>query len=240
MLKIMQERGDFIVKKKSKTAALILASGLGGILGVSLTLISDFILIGRPESSFSFFKLGTESMAGFPQWRITIGTFLGIIVIPMQLSGLVTMYYGLKSAGKIKALAVVLVTAHSLILAVAFHMSYAFIASGWKLYYELGFGDVIALKMLKRFDYYWRIIIVIMAVEIIFTSIVYSVIILRGNTLYPKWMALFNPMFVLVYTYLIILFIPHPVGGFVAPAFLNLATLMFFIFSTVTVYRRLT
>lgn len=228
------------MKKKSKVATIILIMGLIGILGVLLTLVSDFILIGRPVSSFSFFKLGTESMAGFPQWRITIGTFLGILVIPMQLAGLGTMYHSLKLAGKIKALIVVLINAHTLILAVAFHVSYAFIASGWKLYFELGKGDIIALKMLKRFDYYWKIIIVIMAIELAFSSIVFAVIILRGNTLYPKWMALFNPIFVLFYTYLIILFMPHPVGGFVAPAFLNLATLIFFILSTVTVYKRLT
>lgn len=228
------------MKRKSKTAVIILLMGFVGIFGVLLTLVSDFILIGRPGSSYSFFKLGTESMAGFPQWRITIGTFLGILVIPMQLAGLGPMYYSLKHSGKIKALIIALTTAHTLILAVAFHVSYAFIASGWKLYYELGPGDIIALKMLKRFDYYWRIIIIIMAIELIFSSIFYSVIILRGNTLYPKWMALFNPMLVLIYTYLIILFIPHPVGGFVAPAFLNLATLFFLILSTITVYRKLT
>lgn len=228
------------MKKKSKVTTTILVMGLVGVLGVLLTLVSDFILIGRPVSSYSFFKLGTESMAAFPQWRITIGTFLGILVIPMQLAGLLPMYYSLKFAGKVKALIVVLINAHTLILAVAFHVSYAFIASGWKLYYEIGAGDAIALKLLKRFNYYWKILIIIMTIELLFSSIFYAVIILRGKTLYPKWMALFSPIFVLGYTYLIILFIPHPVGGFVAPAFLNLATLIFLILSTVTVYKKST
>lgn len=227
------------MKEKTRTATIVLSLGLAGILGVLLTLLSDFILIGRPASSYSFFQLGTESMTHLSQWRITVGTFLGIFVIPLQLAGLGTIYYGLKPAGKIRSLTVVLTTAHTLIMAVAFHISYAFIASGWKLYYELGPGDVIAEKMLNMFDFYWRLIIIIMAVELVFSSIYFIIIILRKNTFYPKWMALFNPMCTLLYTYILIVFIPHPVGGFVAPAFLNLSTLGFLILSTITVYRRI-
>jgi hypothetical protein len=222
-----------------KTAKFVLIMGLIGITGVLLTIISDFILIGRPSSSNAFFKLGTESMADLSQWRITVGAFLGIIVIPIQIVGLATIYYGLKSAGKIKAIIIVLTTAHTLMMAVAFHTSYAFIASGWNLYYELGTRDLIAEKMINRFGYYWKIIIIIMSVELIFSSTYFVFLILRGNTLYPKWMALFSPFCVLLYMYPVVLIAPKPIGGFIAPAFLNLATLVFFILSTITVYKKL-
>jgi hypothetical protein len=222
-----------------KTAKFVLIMGLIGIIGVLLTIISDFILIGRPSSSNAFFKLGTESMADLSQWRITVGAFLGIIVIPIQIVGLTTIYYGLKSAGKIKAIIIVLTTAHTLMMAVAFHTSYAFIASGWNLYYELGTRDLIAEKMINRFGYYWKIIIIIMSVELILSSAYFVFLILRGNTLYPKWMALFSPLCVLVYMYPVVLIAPKPIGGFIAPAFLNLATLVFFILSTITVYKKL-
>lgn len=222
-----------------KTAKFVLIMGLIGITGVLLTIISDFILIGRPSSSNAFFKLGTESMADLSQWRITVGAFLGIIVIPIQIVGLATIYYGLKSAGKIKAIIIVLTTAHTLMMAVAFHTSYAFIASGWNLYYELGTRDLIAEKMINRFGYYWKIIIIIMSVELIFSSAYFVFLILRGNTMYPKWMALFSPFCVLLYMYPVVLIAPKPIGGFIAPAFLNLATLVFFILSTITVYKKL-
>jgi hypothetical protein len=222
-----------------KTAKFVLIMGLIGITGVLLTIISDFILIGRPSSSNAFFKLGTESMADLSQWRITVGAFLGIIVIPIQIVGLATIYYGLKSAGKIKAIIIVLTTAHTLMMAVAFHTSYAFIASGWNLYYELGTKDIVAEKMINRFGYYWRIIIIIMSVELILSSAYFVFLILRGNTLYPKWMALFSPFCVLLYMYPVVLIAPKPIGGFIAPAFLNLATLVFFILSTITVYKKL-
>lgn len=221
------------------TAKFVLVMGLIGITGVLTTIISDFILIGRAISAIDFFKLGTENMADFPQWRIIIGAFLGIIAIPFQIAGLTTIYYGLKPAGRTKALLTVLTLAHTLMMAVAFHTSYAFIASGWNLYYELGVGDIIAEKMINRFGYYWMIIIIIMAVELILISVYYVSLILRGKTLYPKWMALFNPPCVLLYIYPLLLIAPKPIGGFIAPAFLNLATLIFLILSTVTVYKKL-
>lgn len=222
-----------------KRAKFVLIMGLIGITGVLLTIISDFILIGRPSSANAFFKLGTESLADLSQWRITVGAFLGIIVIPFQIAGLTTIYYGLKSAGKTKAIITVLTIAHTLMMAVAFHTSYAFIASGWNLYYELGSRDIVAEKMMNRFGYYWKIIIIIMAVELIFISAYFVFLILRGNTLYPKWMALFSPICLLLYMYPVVLIAPKPVGGFIAPAFLNLATLVFFILSTVTVYKKI-
>jgi hypothetical protein len=209
--------------KPEKKARVVLIVGLIGIAGVLLTIASDFILIGRPSSAKAFFKLGTESMAYLSQWRITIGAFLGIIVIPFQIAGLAAIYYGLKPAGRTKALITALTTSHTLMMAVAFHTSYAFIASGWNLYYEIGIGDKVAEKMINRFAYYWKIIIIIMAVELIFSSAYYVFLILRGNTLYPKWMALFSPISVLFYMYPVVLIAPKPIGGFIAPAFLNLA-----------------
>lgn len=225
--------------KLQKEAKIVLIMGLIGIAGVLVTIVSDFILIGRPSSASAFFKLGTESLAALSQWRIIVGAFVGIIVIPFQIAGLATIYYGIKTAGRTKALIVVLTTAHTLMMAVAFHTSYAFTASGWNLYYELGFGDRVAEKMMYRFGYYWMIIIVIMAVELIFSSSFFVFLILRGSTLYPKWMALFSPACVLLYMYPIVLAAPNPIGGFIAPAFLNLATLVFFVLSTVTVYKRI-
>lgn len=224
---------------KSSKSGLILLGGLTGITGVLITIISDFILLGRPVDAYTFFRIGTETMAGLADWRITVGTFLGVFIIPLQIAGLITIYYGLKPAGKFLSLSVVIPNAHGLIMAVAFHVSYAFIGSGWKLYYELGSDNPISSLMMKRFDYYWKIIIVIVSIELLFSSICFIIAVLKGNSLYPKWMALFNPVCIFALVFLLIFAIPAPVGGFIAPTYLNLSTLVFFILSTVTVYKKL-
>lgn len=227
-------------KETSRTDIVLVLSVLG-IIGVLITIVSDLILLGRPINAISFFKLGmgTENMANVAQWRITLGSILGVVVLPLQIAGLITVYQGLKTAGKVLPLVAVITDIHALIMGVAFHISYAFIGSGWKLYYEMGSGNQIASQLVKQFAFYWKLLIIIMAAEILFASIVYVFLILKGNTLYPRWMAILNPVCVLLFLFPIIYIAPAPVGGFIAPTYMNLSTMVFFIFSTVVIYKKL-
>ena len=227
------------MQKQSCSAGLVLTWGLVGIMGALLTAASDLVLLGRPNSAYSFFKLGTETMAVLPQWRITAGTFIGVAALPFQLAGLISLYYGLKPAGRVIPPVVLLTTAHALIMGVAFHASYAFIGSGWRLYYEMGQGNAAVLELIEKFDYYWRIIIIAALGELLIASILFVFLVLAGKTLYPKWMSLLNPICILLFMYCLIIILPAPIGGFVAPAYINLSTIAFLILSTVTVYRKM-
>lgn len=227
------------MERKMSKAETVLALSLVGIFGVFLTIISDLILLGRPVSAYSFFELGTESMVGIAQWRITAGTFIGVFMLPFQIAGLISLYHGLKPSGKLLPALVILVDAHALIMGVAFHASYAFIGSGWKLFYLSGSDNKLTAEIMQRFDSYWKLIIIIMMAELVFGSVIYGLLVLLGKTLYPKWMALLNPLFVMIVLLLVVSPIPAPVGGFVGPAILNMATLVFFIGSTIIIYKKL-
>ena len=226
-------------QQKTSKANIVLALGLVGIIGVLLTIVSDFILIGRPNSASTFLKLGTESMADIAQWRITLGAFIGIVVLPFQIAGLISVYHGLRPSGRVMPIIVVITNAHALIMGVAFHISYAFIGSGWKLYYESGPGNKITTEIVARFDFYWKIIVIIMFTELLFSSIIYILLIFKGHTLYPKWMASLNPLCILLFIFPIIYILPAPFGGFIAPACFNITTMMFFIISTAVIYKKL-
>ena len=114
---------------RTKEAKRVFWLGLIGIVSVLVTIISDFILIGKPNSAYGFLLLGTESMWDIPMWRIAVGTFVGVFVLPFQVLGLVSIYYGLKPAGKMIQRSIVGISAHALIMGVAFHMAYALIGS---------------------------------------------------------------------------------------------------------------
>lgn len=225
------------MRKKASEADIVLTLGLVGILGVLLTIISDLILIGKPISAYSFLKLGTESMADISQWRITVGAFIGVIVLPFQILGLIPVYYGLKPSGRVLPIIVVITNAHALIMGVAFHISYAFIGSQWKVYYETGLG--ITSDIIKRFDFYWKLIIIIVLIELLFSSIIYVLAIMSGRSLYPKSMAILNPLSVLILVFPIIFILPAPIGGFLASAYVNISTMVFFSISTFVIYKRL-
>lgn len=205
----------------------IINCGIIGIIAIIITIISDFFLIGVANSSYSFFKLGTESMANIPKWRITLGTFLGIISIPFQGLGLVPLYYSFKNGEKRKAIVMISLLTHASFLAVGFHISYAFIAGGWNLFYKIGKTNEFAIELMKRFDYLWRISLLIMGIEFIIASLIFVFSVLNTKTLYPRWMAICNPVFILIFTFLIIYPIPYPLGGYLAPAMLNISSLIF-------------
>ena len=212
--------------------------GLVGIIGVLLTIASDLVLLGRPDTGYSFFKLGTSSMTGIESWRITAGTFVGVFLLPFQIAGLISLYHGLRPSGRFLPMTVVLMDAHALIMGVAFHVSYAFIASGWKMF-AAGMGNKDAFGLISDFDFYWKLIIVIMFSELAASSVIFILLVLKGKTLYPKWMAILNPLCVTAFMLLAIPMIPSPVGGFVGPAVLNLSTLIFFVLSTALIYKKL-
>lgn len=219
-------------------AKIVLISGMVGIIGVLFTIISDLILLGRPESGYSFFLLPTECMAWIPGWRIALGTFLGVFMLPFQIGGLVPMYIGLKPSGKAVPAIAGLVGAHGLIMGVAFHTTYAFLAGGWKLLHSEGPEASGPSALMNDFQFYWRLIIVIMVTELILLSVIYVVTVLRGHSIFPKWMAAFNPAVIMAAVILVLLALPSPVGGYAAPTMLNLSTLVFFILSTSVIYKR--
>lgn len=222
----------------TKESKFILKLGLIGITGVLITIISDFILIGKPSAAYGFLLNGTESMWDIPTYRITVGVFVGVVALPFQLLGLVPVYYALKYSRKALAAITVITYVHALLMGIAFHMSYAFIGSGWKLNHRPD-ATQITSELMQQYDLYWTILMVIMITEILLCSVIYAVIVAKGKTLYPRWMAIFSPASVVAFTLPIVFLLPYPIGGYIAPACLNITTLVFFILTQTVMYRRL-
>lgn len=227
-----------MVKKASKSD-VILALSLLGMLSVLVTIISDFILIGKSSTAFSFLVLGTESMWDIEPWRITAGAFIGVVVLPFQLLGLVPLYFALKPAGKVLPIIAVLTNAHMLLMGVAFHISYAYIGSGWIVYHKNELTNQITSEIVDKFDSYWMILAVIIVIELLFSSIIYIIVVLKGKSLFPKWMAIFNPLCIVLFTFPLVFILPAPIGGYIAPAYLNLSTMIFFVLIISVGYKRI-
>jgi hypothetical protein len=216
------------MEDSTKRNEYIIKLGWIGIISVLITIISDFILLGKSSSAFDYLVNGTETMWDIPTYRITMGTFIGVIILPFQVMGLIPVYYALKPAGKIISAVILIINAHALMMGVAFHISYAYIGSAWKLNHLVATKDI-TLELIKQYDIYWTILIVTIAAEILVSSVIYSVVIAKGKTLYPQWMAIFSPAIVVVCTLALVVLIPSPLGGYFAPAFLNISTFVFFL-----------
>jgi hypothetical protein len=219
----------------SKIRRNIFICGIIGITAVIITIISDFILLSKGTDAYTFFKLNTETMAGLPHWRILWGTFLGVAVLPLQITGLIPLYYGLKPAGKIKALIVFITIAYALIIAVGFHAVYAFIGSAWNVFHATGASNLHFQNLMSKFNLYWTILLIFMGISLCITTVIYITALYTKKTLFPKWMIFLNPVTLFLFMFLIIIILPAPLGGFIAPAYLNLATLLFYILLLCTI-----
>lgn len=204
-----------------------------GMLSVLITIISDFILLGKSNSAIGFFAFGTETMWDIDPWRITLGTFIGVFALPFQLLGLLPLYFAFKPAGRLLQILTVIGNAHAILMGVAFHMSYAYIGRGWALYHQNDISKEITIKMINSFLFHWLILLIIMSLEIILSSIIYIVMVIKGKTLFPKWMAVFSPIGIILIIFPVILAFPYPIGGYIAPACLNIATFMFFLITRI-------
>jgi hypothetical protein len=216
------------LEDSTKKTSLILKLGWIGIISVLITIISDFIMLGKPSSAYTYFVNGTETMWDISTYRIAMGTFMGVIILPFQVMGLIPLYYALKPAGKVKSAVILILNVHALLMGVAFHISYAFMGSAWKLNHRVDAPDF-TLELIKQYDKYWTILIITIAIEILVSSVIYTVVVAKRKTLYPKWMAIFSPAIVVACILGLVVLIPSPLGGYFAPAFLNISTLVFFL-----------
>jgi hypothetical protein len=221
------------LENKNLQVKLVIILSALGMLSVLITIISDFLLLGKPDSAVNFFIIGTETMWDIDPWRITLGTFIGVFALPFQLLGLLPLYFALKPAGRILPIITVIGNAHALLIGVAFHMSYAYIGRGWALYHQNDISKEISSKMMDSFSFYWLTLLVIMSLEILLSSLVYIILVIKRKTLFPKWMAIFSQIVIILITFTVLLAFPYPIGGYIAPASINVATLIFFMITRV-------
>lgn len=213
--------------------------GLIGIIGALTTIASDVILIGIPGKGSVFFTFGTEIMADISNARISVGTFLGVFSLPLQIAGLVPIYYGLKSANEIMAMITVSIFSHALMVGVAFHGAYAYIAGAWKLDHSISTNNPLIQDMMGKFDFYWRLVGSVILFELFIGSILFIIIVLGKKTLFPRWIILFNPFFITIFFCFVVYNLPGSLGGYIAPIFANLSTLLCFIIPTIIAYRNI-
>lgn len=220
---------------KRSSSGLILATGVVGALGAFLMAVGDVILLGRPISGPAFFatEMGRGNMVYLPQWRLALGSTLGVVVVPLQIVGFWQVLEALKPAGRWRSWPVFLIMAHMLIVGGAVHSTFMFVGTGLKAHHSLVEASGTGLpEMLAYFFSYQTVLYLIAGVELIVASSWFVVAVLSGKTAYPRWMAVLNPFILVALTTLLGMAMPAPVGGYLAPTQFNSGILLFFVIST--------
>ncbi len=196
----------------------LIASILVG-LGEYFLHYSDEIL--DHAAHYEFFRFVTLE-------NITIGHFLAVIGLPFYFAGYIHIYQMLRSGNEKLA---------RIVLGIGF---IAFAIGGIWIGSRASIGNVVHLKeampsttyqnLLDHYTNHMEILVKVLRIVIAVLSFVFAITILKGNTFYKKWMAICNPIIILILLVLIGKTIPS-IGKHTLPILMNVTHFILFTLS---------
>jgi hypothetical protein len=210
---------------------IIKITGLIGIIAALLVGTGEFLLHFSPlgdyadDGNYAYLLQVSES-------RVTLGHFFAVIGAPLYLVGFWHIYLGLKPYGKIIPLVNFFITAYGFIFGTIWIGSRASIV----LLAQANSAAVGANKKILRelMDFYMlhsETLLEVTRITTLVSSLAFIVLVLTGKTLYPRWMAIFNPILLLVSSFILFAIAPS-IGKYTLPIALNVGYFIFFTLST--------
>lgn len=197
--------------------------GYFGLIASILVGVGEFYLHYSPvvlnlTDQFEFFNTVSEE-------HLRVGHFLAIIGLPFYFAGYFHIYRMLRSGNE---------TLARIDLALGF---VAFTVGGIWIGSRGFIGSIIHIKnkmpaqtfqlITQNYDSLLEILVQILRAIIALLSIVFSITILKGGTFYKKWMALFNPIIILILLVLIGKLFPE-IGKYILPILMNITHFIIF------------
>lgn len=197
--------------------------GYLGLLGAILVGIGEFYLhystnVLTVKGQFNFFEF-------VPMENLKIGHFIAILGIPFYFAGYLHIYRMLKSGNE---------TLARTVLALGF---IAFSVGGVWIGSRGFLGSLVHLKsempsetydkIIANYNSFLEILVRVLRVVIVLLSIFFSGAILKGGTLYQKYMAFFNPIIILVSLVIIGMALPK-IGKYFLPILMNITHFVLF------------
>ena len=176
-------------------------------------------------------------------WRLRTGHFLSIFAVPLYFIGYWHLFERLRPAPLWTRTTVLLLGLYAFALGDTWLGSRIYLA-------QLAQARAVAESaadaqtekllstLLAQASYYNENILIGVRAGVLALSAIYVGLVLQGKTSYPRWMALLNPILLVIAAFLLYLAIP-PVGGIFMPVAMNFAHVIFFTASTALALRTL-
>ena len=197
--------------------------GLLGLLASVLVGLGEYFLHYSPNilehsENYEFFKF-------VPLHNLSLGHLLAVIGLPFYFAGYIHIYRMLRSGNE---------TLARTVLAIGF---VAFAVGGVWIGSRASIGNIVHLKDAINADTYQNLInhytnnmeVLVQALRVIIAllSIMFAITILKGGTYYKKWMAIFNPIFILILLVVIGKLLPS-LGKHMLPILMNVTHFILF------------
>lgn len=196
-------------------------AGLVGVVGMTLGVVADlasgYSLAGAVPITTAFSVLSLENLAPFlvskPPAQVVLGHYLAILAIPLGLFGLWQVYRAIEPAGPALSRAAWFLGVYAYVAGTVFHSTFAFVTFGVQAAADAPpAGQQAVGTMLDRFALVFEPLGVLLVGVMTVAFGLISVAIAFGETHYPRWFALANPLVIQAATGAVALVAPSRSG----------------------------
>ena len=198
-------------------------TGLAGLLAAVLVGVGEYLLHYDPLARFA--EGGFGFMQGISDHRTTIGHFFGVFGATLYIVGSFHIYLMLRAANQRVAFMAFLVTAFGFIVGAVWIGSRASISALMQLPQT---PEVVHL--VELYDLRYETLLSVIRITTLILSIIFIWLTLTGRSNYPRWMAIFSPIVLILMSFLIYVVAPQ-LGKHLMPIALNVAFFIFFTLS---------
>jgi len=201
------------------TRSTIVLTGVIGLLGAALTGAGEFIL---HYDSLARFDVEYAFLGGISDQRSNTGHFVAMLGAPLYFIGCWHLRLMLKPASDRWSLLAFLVMAYGFAIGIVWIGSRASISALVNMPVT---PDL--LRLIELYDFRYETLLQVTRIAVLTLSIIFIALVARGRSHYPRWMALLNPILLIVASFLVYLFVPS-IGKYLMPIALNVAFFILF------------
>jgi hypothetical protein len=194
-------------------------TGIVGLFAAVFTGAGEFLLHFDPQARFTD---GLAFFEGISESRSNWGHFLSVAGAPLYAVGAFHLFLMLKPANTRWAFILFAIMAYGCALGGVWMGSRASISAIVNAPQFAELGNLVAL-----YDLRYETLLNVTRLAILLISIIYIWLASSGRSCYPRWMALFNPIVLLLLSFAIWLILPS-LGKYMMPIALNIAFFVFF------------
>ena len=202
----------------------LVVTGMIGLIAAILVGAGEFLLHFDPLARFS--ETSYEFMLAASDERQTIGHFLGVLGGPLYVVGCWHIYLMLKPANQVLAFVAFVLGAYGFMIGADWISSRASIGA----IVHLQQNGVAVESLIQLYQERYESLLMVIRITTFVLSLIFIGLTLTGRSHYQKWHAIFNPILLLVGSFIVYMVSPD-IGKYLMPIALNVAFGIFFLLS---------
>lgn len=200
-----------------------MVTAIAGLCAAILVGIGEYVLHYDPLGRFA--EGSYDFMLGIGDNRSTVGHFFGVVGATLYPVGCYHIYLMLKPANRRWAFIAFLVGSFGFIIGTVWIGSRASVSA----LVQMPASDMTA-HLIALYEIRYETLLQIIRLTTLILSAIFVWLVLSGRTLYPRWMAIFNPILLIVANFVLFMLLPA-IGKHTMPIALNVAFFLFFLLS---------